>query len=73
LDPPCFYVEKCGILYKIMQLKNKKVLLMGLGVLGGGVATAKWLLKQGAELTITDMKDEEALTPSLLKLRDFKK
>ncbi len=54
-----------------MNLQNKKVLLMGLGILGGGVATAKWLLKQGATLTITDMKSEEALAPSLEKLREF--
>lgn len=46
---------------------------MGLGVLGGGVATAKWLLKQGALLTVTDMKDEQALAPSLLKIEEFAK
>ncbi|HEY4480156.1 MAG TPA: Mur ligase family protein [Candidatus Paceibacterota bacterium] len=54
-----------------MELKNKKVLLMGLGILGGGVATAKWLLKQGAILTVTDLKDEKALEPSLKKLQEF--
>ena len=43
------------------NLKNKKVLLMGLGVLGGGVATARWLLEQGAALTITDIKNADAL------------
>lgn len=53
-----------------MDLKNKKVLLMGLGILGGGVATAKWLLGQGAVLTITDLKDAEFLKLSLEKLKD---
>ena len=35
-------------------IKNKKVLLMGLGVLGGGVTTSQWLIKHQAKLTITD-------------------
>ncbi|MEK7634961.1 MAG: UDP-N-acetylmuramoyl-L-alanine--D-glutamate ligase [Patescibacteria group bacterium] len=54
-----------------MELKNKKVLLMGLGILGGGVATARWLVEQGAILTVTDMKNEEILKPSLEKLKDL--
>ncbi len=57
--------------YLEMELKNKKVLLMGLGVLGGGVATAKWLLEQGAVLTVTDMKDKKALKTSIDKLQCF--
>ena len=55
-----------------MELKNKKVLQMGLGILGGGTATAKWLLEQGAILTITDLKDSKHLQPSLEKLESFK-
>ena len=54
-----------------MNLKDKKVLLMGLGILGGGVATARWLFRMGAELTITDMKDQKFLKPSLEKLKDL--
>jgi UDP-N-acetylmuramoylalanine--D-glutamate ligase len=55
-----------------MELKNKKALQMGLGILGGGVATAKWLLEQGAILTITDLKDPQYLKPSLEKLKNLK-
>jgi hypothetical protein len=55
----------------MIDLKNKKVLLMGLGILGGGVATAKWLLKQGVNLTITDVKDKDYLVSSLEKLEEF--
>jgi len=55
-----------------MELKNKKVLQMGLGILGGGVATAKWLIEQGAILTITDLKDEDYLKYSLDKLTGIK-
>ena len=54
-----------------MQLENKKVLLMGLGILGGGVATARFLVEKGAILTITDMKDEVALKTSLEALKDL--
>jgi len=49
-------------------VRDKKVLLVGLGILGGGVATAKWLIKNGANLTITDLKDEKYLASSLIKL-----
>lgn len=54
-----------------MDLKGKKVLLMGLGILGGGVATARFLAERGALLTVTDMKTPEFLEPSLAKLRDL--
>lgn len=54
-----------------MNLKGKKVLQMGLGILGGGVATARWLVAQGTDLTVTDMKDEAYLAPSLEKLKDL--
>lgn len=55
-----------------MDLRGKKALQMGLGILGGGVATARWLLEQGAILTVTDLKDEEYLKISLEKLEDVK-
>lgn len=54
-----------------MELKGKKVLQMGLGILGGGAATARFLAEKGTDLTVTDMKDETALKLSLEKLRDF--
>lgn len=46
-------------------LKNKRVLVMGLGLLGGGVATSKWLIKHGAKVTVTDSKSEAELASSL--------
>jgi UDP-N-acetylmuramoylalanine--D-glutamate ligase len=54
---------------KNYSLKNKKILLMGLGILGGGVNTAKWLVKNGAKLTITDLKTSDKLKPSLAQLK----
>lgn len=52
--------------------KNKKVTIMGLGLLGRGVGDAIFLAQCGAELIITDMKDEKTLAPSLEKLKDYK-
>ncbi len=49
---------------------GKKVLVFGLGILGGGIATSNWLLKQGAQVTITDLKDEKQLVASLRQIKD---
>lgn len=46
---------------------------MGLGILGGGVNTAKWLVKNGAKLTITDLKTSDKLKPSLAQLKHYGK
>ncbi|MEF8847410.1 MAG: UDP-N-acetylmuramoyl-L-alanine--D-glutamate ligase, partial [Candidatus Paceibacterota bacterium] len=54
-----------------MEVKGKKVTVMGLGLLGGGLGTTKWLANQGAEVLVTDLKSEEELKPSLKKLEDF--
>ncbi|PCI19529.1 UDP-N-acetylmuramoyl-L-alanine--D-glutamate ligase [Candidatus Wolfebacteria bacterium] len=52
-----------------MDLEGKKVLLVGLGILGGGTATANFLMKEGATLTITDLKKENEVSSSLKKLK----
>lgn len=52
-----------------MQLKNKRVLVMGLGVHGGGLGVAQWLVREGADVTVTDLKDARALEPSLKALQ----
>lgn len=48
---------------------GKKVLVFGLGLLGGGVATTNWLLKHGAKVTVTDLKNKKQLAPSLKKIK----
>ena len=57
----------------IMNCKDffagKKILIMGLGILGRGVNVAKFLAERRAELTITDLKTEEQLASSLKKLK----
>lgn len=54
------------------DIKNKKVLVMGLGLHGGGVAAARWLVRHGASVTVTDLRDRKALKSSLEKLKGFK-
>ncbi len=61
---------------KIMQnykeyFKDKKVVIMGLGLLGGALNDAIYLLKCGAKLIITDMKTEEELESSVKKLNSI--
>lgn len=52
---------------------NKKVLIMGLGTKGGGVASAKFAHKHGAFITITDLHDAEYLKDSLFELEGLPK
>ncbi|MDR3168108.1 MAG: UDP-N-acetylmuramoyl-L-alanine--D-glutamate ligase, partial [Treponema sp.] len=42
---------------------------MGLGLHGGGAEAARYLAREGAELTVTDLRDEKTLAPSLEKLQ----
>ena len=51
--------------------KGKKITIMGLGVLGRGVAYTKFLASQGAILTVTDLKTQDALKSSLKELAQF--
>ncbi len=50
------------------ELRDKKILIMGLGLNQGGLGVAKWLLKRGARLTVTDLKDQHALADSIAEL-----
>jgi UDP-N-acetylmuramoylalanine--D-glutamate ligase len=51
-----------------MDYRGLKVLVMGLGLHGGGKETARFLLKRGACVTVTDLRTEEILAPSIKKL-----
>lgn len=53
-----------------MDFQGKKVLVMGLGTLGGGVATTAWLVKHGAKVTVTDLRSKKELFSSLKALRN---
>ncbi len=47
---------------------GRRVTVMGLGVLGGGVGAARYLASHGAIVTVTDMRDATALSESIAQL-----
>ena len=51
---------------------GKKITLMGLGLLGRGLGDAIFLAEHGAELIVTDLRNEKTLAPSLKKLKKYK-
>lgn len=55
-------------MFSVAWFRNKRVTVMGLGTLGGGLGVAKWLVKRGARLTVTDLRDEHALAASIKEL-----
>ncbi|MCK5250991.1 MAG: UDP-N-acetylmuramoyl-L-alanine--D-glutamate ligase [Spirochaetaceae bacterium] len=50
------------------EIKGLKVLIMGLGLHGGGVETARYLAGQGARITCTDLRSDADLEPSITAL-----
>ena len=48
--------------------QNKRVTIMGLGLFGGGTDAARFLVQQGADVTVTDLKGEDDLRESLAQL-----
>ncbi len=44
-----------------LDLRGKRVLVMGLGVHGGGLGVTRFLVEQGAEVTVTDLRTAEQL------------
>ncbi len=56
---------------EIESFKGKKVTVMGLGLFGGGVGAVKYLVSQGADVTVTDLKSAEELSASLKLLENL--
>jgi len=52
----------------IMNLRGKRVLVMGLGLQGSGMASARYAARQGAIVRVTDMKSPEVLAPAVQAL-----
>lgn len=52
----------------MVDLQGKRVLVMGLGLHGGGLGVTRFLLRQGAQITVTDLRREEELAPALQEL-----
>lgn len=53
------------------DLAGKRITVMGLGVLGGGVGVAAYLARHDARVTVTDMRDEHSLATSVEELRSL--
>src|SRR5690349_7038469 len=48
-----------------MDLRGRRVLVMGLGLQGSGMAAARYAAQQGAIVRVTDMKTAKVLAPSV--------
>lgn len=53
------------------KFAHRKVLIMGLGLLGSGVADARIFSEIGCDVRVTDLKTKEVLSSSLMKLKDL--
>ncbi|MBA3450446.1 MAG: UDP-N-acetylmuramoyl-L-alanine--D-glutamate ligase, partial [Chloroflexia bacterium] len=51
-----------------LDLRGKRVTLMGLGTRAGGVGIARYLVTHGASVTVTDQRSDDALRESLAEL-----
>ena len=51
-----------------MELRGKRVLVMGLGLHGSGIASARYASEQGAVVRVTDLRPAEILAPSIVAL-----
>ncbi|MFN5061150.1 MAG: UDP-N-acetylmuramoyl-L-alanine--D-glutamate ligase [Chloroflexota bacterium] len=54
-----------------MDLRGKKVTVMGLGVHGGGLGVARYCAEQGAVVTVTDLRSPDVLRESIDALADL--
>lgn len=52
----------------LKEIAGLRVTVMGLGLNGGGVASARFFAEHGAAVTATDLRDERTLAPSLEQL-----
>lgn len=52
----------------ITPLRNRRVLVMGLGAHGGGASDIRWLVRQGARVTVTDVQPRKNLRAILTTL-----
>lgn len=55
-----------------MNLRNKKITIMGLGLHGGGFGVTKWLAQQGAKVLVTDLKTRKQLQSTIKKLTKYR-
>jgi UDP-N-acetylmuramoylalanine--D-glutamate ligase len=51
-----------------MELRGKRVLIMGLGLHGSGIASTRYASEHGAMVRVTDLRSAEILAPSIAAL-----
>src|SRR5438105_11177076 len=51
-----------------MDFQGKRVLIMGLGLNGSGIASARYTAQRGAIVRVTDLRSAEVLAPSIQAL-----
>lgn len=54
------------------ELRGRRVVVLGLGLFGGGVAATRFLGRLDARILVTDLRDAEVLAPSLRRLADVR-
>lgn len=65
------YTYKSGCVFNTLEdIKNKNIVVMGLGLNGGGEACVRFFLNHGANVLATDMKTKEQLLPTIKKLSE---
>jgi UDP-N-acetylmuramoylalanine--D-glutamate ligase len=52
--------------------KGKRITVFGIGLLGGGIGTIRFLVENGAKVIATDIKSRDKLAHSLEQLKDLK-
>ncbi len=56
----------------MLDLKNKKITVMGLGLLGRGIGDVKFLAQKGAQLIVTDLKTKKQLQKAVNQVKNLK-
>lgn len=62
--------EQTGANYRAF-FEGKKITMLGLGLLGRGVGDAEFLAQMGAQILVTDRKNEKELEASVERLRQY--
>src|SRR5947207_911804 len=66
---PAFAAVDTITAIKMSKFAGKKVVVMGLGHFGGGIAVSRWLVAQGAEVIVTDRAAPDKLAQAIDELR----
>src|SRR5215471_13914043 len=57
-----------SVRYDMIDIRGKRVLIMGLGLHGSGIAAARYAAQHGAIVRVTDLRPAEILAPSVAAL-----